>query len=213
MSRPRPPSEETVACAVIGLVAAPPSVTAISTAPSVRAQARRRFEPCSGLACRMALLSSSLTTRTVSQTTPSKIPAAVSSAVSRRRATATLAGAHGRSTVPAALTSPCRARQSRRARHCLPRRCPALARRKPAGAGRTRQSGRCQPTWVIVSNGGRPQHRAATRQSGRGPGRPGQLTGRLAHLPTTRPGSGPDAIATPATDARQPRGLEASDTA
>jgi len=112
MPRPRPPREETVACAVIGHVDAPPSLTATSTAPPFRAQASSNFEPGRGLACRMALLSSSLTTRTASPTTPSNTPAAVSSAATRRRATATLAGAHGRSRVPAILTSPRRARQA-----------------------------------------------------------------------------------------------------
>ena len=52
-----------------------------------------RLAPGSGLACRMALLSSSLTTSTASPTAPSKMPAAVRSAASRCRATATLAGA------------------------------------------------------------------------------------------------------------------------
>jgi hypothetical protein len=130
MPRPRPPRDETVACAVIGLVDAPPSLTATSTALSSSVQARSNLEPGRGLACRMALLSSSLTTRTASPTTPSNTPAAVSSAASRRRATATLAGAHGRSTVPAILTSLRRTRQSATraaARSPLPRKCPALA--------------------------------------------------------------------------------------
>jgi hypothetical protein len=105
MPRPRPPREETVACAVMGLVVAPPSLTATSTALSSSTQARITLEPGRGRACRMALLSSSLTTRTASPTAPSNTPAAVRSAASRRRATATLAGAHGRSTVPAVLTS------------------------------------------------------------------------------------------------------------
>jgi hypothetical protein len=206
MSRPRPPSEETVACAVIGRVAAPPSVTAISTAPSVRSQERSSFEPGSGLACRMALLSNSLTTSTASPTTPSKIPAAVSSAASRWRATATLAGAHGRTTVPAILTSLRRAPELRRARHCLPRRCPALAGRKPPAAG-----GRQAPNRVTVASGRRPRpDRAATRLPGRGPGRPGQRTGPLAHRLTAQPESAPGARARRARDVRQPRAPEAS---
>src|SRR6266700_4595481 len=53
----------------------------------------------------MALLSSSLTTRAASLIAVSKIPAASRSAVSRCRATATLAGAHGRSTALESLTS------------------------------------------------------------------------------------------------------------
>lgn len=130
MSRPRPPSEETVACVVIGLVDAPPSLTATSTEPSSSAQARSNLAPGRGLACRIALLSSSLTTRTASPTTPSNTPAAVSSAASRRRATATLAGAHGRKTVPAILTSPAPHPVSAArglSSTALPRKCPALA--------------------------------------------------------------------------------------
>src|SRR6266705_3373491 len=55
----------------------------------------------------MALLSSSLTTSTASQMAESKMPAALSSSEIARRATATLAGAHGRSTTLDALTSLC----------------------------------------------------------------------------------------------------------
>ena len=208
MSRPRPPSEETVACAVIGRVAAPPSVTAISTAPSVKSQDRRRFEPGNGLACRMALLSNSLTTSTASPTTPSKIPAAVSSAASRWRPTATLAGAHGRTTVPAILTS------LRRARSCDARGtacrgdAPRLlaGNRPPPGAGPGPS-----PRRVTVASGRRPRpDRAAIRPPGRGPARPGQLTGLLAHRMTAPPESAPGARATPARGGRPLRAPEAS---
>jgi len=104
MASPRPPSDERVGWAVVGLVGAPPSLTATSTASASSAHATCTLSPGSGRACRMALLSSSLTTRTASPTAASKMPAAVRSAASRRRTTPTLAGAQGRSTVPAALT-------------------------------------------------------------------------------------------------------------
>jgi hypothetical protein len=114
MSRPRPPSAETLACARAGVVAAPPSLTATSMASLPSAHATWMFAPGSGLACLMALLRSSLTTRTASPTAASKIPAALRSAATRWRATATLAGAQGSSTVPAALTSRARATEPAR---------------------------------------------------------------------------------------------------
>lgn len=210
MSRPRPPSEETVACAVIGRVAAPPSVTAIWTAPSVKSHERSRFEPGSGLACRMALLSNSLTTSTASPTTPSNIPAAVSSAARSWRAIATLAGAHGRATVPAILTSRARARSVRRvARVCRGDAPHVRARNRPQPGAHRSQAGASLPGNSVSGRRRRPD-RAATRLPGRGPGRPGQPTDLLAHRQTVQPGSSPAAIAMPARDVRQPRAPRAS---
>src|ERR1022692_2206678 len=105
MLSPRPPSEDTDAWLACGLVGLPPSLTVTGTELSSTSQVTRSLSPGSGYACRMALLSSSLTTRAASPTAQSKIPASLSSADSALLATATLAGAHGSSTTLDALTS------------------------------------------------------------------------------------------------------------
>lgn len=134
MPSPRPPSADTEACAACGRVAPPPSLTEISITPSSSAQVTWSLAPGSGCACRMALLSSSLTTSAASATAASKMPAARSSEVSFRRATATLAGAQGSRTTLDFLTS--RAPALGAAARCRPtapeRRCPGPGSRKPA---------------------------------------------------------------------------------
>ena len=174
MSRPRPPRADTVACARTGVVGAPPSLTATSTASSPTAQATCTFAPGSGLACRIALLSNSLTTRTASPTAASKIPAALRSAASRWRATATLAGAQGRSTVPAALTS------SRQPVGRLGQRVDPLRRRCPSERDRNRSLSRDLRS-----------HPAGLRWPARGSARAGPPSARPAHPRTGQPESGP----------------------
>jgi hypothetical protein len=102
------PSEDREACAGRGRVALPPSLTATSVDSPSTLQATRSQEPCSGRAWRIALLSSSLITRTASPMAASRTPTASNSWVRRRRAIATLAGAAGRRTtldVPTSLRS------------------------------------------------------------------------------------------------------------
>src|SRR5215470_7071337 len=175
MSRPRPPSAETLACVRAGLVAAPPSLTATSIASSSSAHATCTFAPGSGLACLMALLRSSLTTSTASPTAVLKIPAALRSAATRWRATATLAGAQGSNTVPAALTSRAGATRARQS-HTDPlrRRCPASRSRNRhlttrGAGGRSRRAVRRQPANQAPQARSQPRS-LVLRQRGQHPG-------------------------------------------
>ena len=68
MSSPRPPRAEQAGWRWRGCVGPPPSLTATSTDPGSTSQATCSFSPGSGRACRMELLSSSLTTRAASPT-------------------------------------------------------------------------------------------------------------------------------------------------
>jgi hypothetical protein len=135
MRRPRPLIDDGDGCPACGTVGLPPSLTATSTELALTSQATCSRSPGSGYACSIALLKSSLMTRTASATAWSNTPAARSSSESALRARATLAGAHGRWTIPDFLTS-LTARPGNQ-RHTLPApqgfRCPNLLCRKPTG--------------------------------------------------------------------------------
>src|SRR5258708_8424002 len=142
MLMPRPPSEDRDAGAIRGRVGLPPSLTATSIDPSATLQATRSHEPRSGRAWRIELLSSSLITRAASRMAASKMPTASRSSVRRRRATATLAGAAGRSTTLDLLTS-LRTRPDATA----PRQKNRCERNAPSSPlGNRRRPAECQPT-------------------------------------------------------------------
>ena len=79
------------------------AASSIQAGPS--AHDTRTCDPGSGRACRMALLSNSLTTSAASPIVPGKMPQARSSLRSCPRAVPTLEGTHGSSTTLARLTS------------------------------------------------------------------------------------------------------------
>src|SRR5215472_1779621 len=105
MASPLPPSENRDGRAGCGRVVAPPSLTDTSIHPSMSTQATCSIEPGSGRACRMALLSSSLTTSAASQAAGSTMPASRRSAARCHRAAPTLAGVFGSRTTLDVLTS------------------------------------------------------------------------------------------------------------
>jgi hypothetical protein len=105
MPSPRPPRDDSEGWPAWGRVGPPPSLTVTSTDPAASTQVTCSCEPGNGRACRIALLSSSLTTSAASPMTGSKRPASTRSSIKRRRATATLAGTQGRSTTLDFLTS------------------------------------------------------------------------------------------------------------
>src|ERR1700722_16827109 len=95
MPRPRPPIAEWPGSFTTGAVGPPPSLTAISRQSSSSHQATRTTQPCSGVACRRALLISSLRTRPASHAVASNTPASERSPIRRRRATPTLEAVYG----------------------------------------------------------------------------------------------------------------------
>ena len=105
MASPRPPIEESEGCAFRGRVMLPPSLTATSSDRSRSAQATSTRAPGSGLACRIALVSSSLTTRVASPIAGVTMPASRRWVLICQRAAITLAGAWGSSTTLDVLTS------------------------------------------------------------------------------------------------------------
>ena len=90
---------------VRGRVMAPPSLTATSSDRSRSAHATSTRAPGSGLACRIALVSSSLTTSVASPIAGETMPASCRSVLIWLRAAITLAGVCGSSTTLDALTS------------------------------------------------------------------------------------------------------------
>src|SRR5262249_3874737 len=105
MASPRPPIEDSEGRVVRGRVMAPPSLTATSTDRSRSAHATSTRAPGSGLACRMALVSSSLTTSVASPTAWLTMPAPCRSVPIWLRAAITLASECGRRPTLDALTS------------------------------------------------------------------------------------------------------------
>jgi len=105
MPSPRPPSEDSDGR--LRVRTSRPAAVAHRDLdrPGIHDPATCSHRPCSGRACNIELLSSSLSTRAASPIAVSNTPAAAKSAVMRRRATATLAGADGRSTTLDSLTS------------------------------------------------------------------------------------------------------------
>ena len=129
MDSPRPPTADRDGRDACGRVALPPSLTSTSSDAGLSTQAARIRASGSGRACRIALLSSSLSTSAASATHPANRPAPRNSVLIRPRATATLDGTHGRSTTLAALTSSRRPPRGR----VLASTCERDARPGPAG--------------------------------------------------------------------------------
>lgn len=122
MPSPRPPIDQVVGSFTEGAVGAPPSVTVTSTLLASRVHETRTTRPGRGLACRRALLISSLSTSPASHAVPSKMPALVRSRIRRRRATPTLEAVNGSISALDVATSivtptPPRPRNSERTRH------------------------------------------------------------------------------------------------
>jgi len=80
MARPRPPSADGEGCPACGRVGPPPSRTLTVSDPSQSDHATWTWAPGSGLACRMALLSSSLKTSAASPIVAATSPASRRSA-------------------------------------------------------------------------------------------------------------------------------------
>ena len=100
---------------------APPSLTATSSDRSRSAHATSTRAPGSGLACRIALVSSSLTTSVASPIAGETMPAPCRSVLIWLRAAITLAGVCGSSTTLDALTSRARPAQPDRYDREMPR--------------------------------------------------------------------------------------------
>lgn len=105
MASPRPPIEESEGGTVRGRVMLPPSLTATSSDPSRSAHATSTRAPGNGLACMIALVSSSLTTTVASPIAVATTPDSRRYVPICERAATTLAGACGSSTTLDALTS------------------------------------------------------------------------------------------------------------
>jgi hypothetical protein len=68
MAKPRPPTVDADGWPTCGMVALPPSLTDTSIVPPLMDHVTWSRSPGSGYACKMALLSNSLTTRAASLT-------------------------------------------------------------------------------------------------------------------------------------------------